>query len=138
MLYFDDMPLDWQLSILNNSQNGENDVEVSLLNQISNNSQNSKELLELKMSDNQLEQFLSTMDQPLINPYTNEQVHTTQNINTLTTTSISPLIHQQFIDSNSIRNPQLIINNTTMSIPPSKAETNIPANFTSNEQNKSK
>ncbi|ORY30873.1 hypothetical protein LY90DRAFT_705392 [Neocallimastix californiae] len=136
MLYFDDMPLDWQLSILNNSQNGENDVEVSLLNQISNNSQNSKELLELKMSDNQLEQFLSTMDQPLINPYTNEQVHTTQNINTLTTTSISPLIHQQFIDSNSIRNPQLIINNTTMSIPPSKAETNIPANFTSNEQNK--
>ena len=146
MLYFDDMPLDWQLTLLNNSQNGENDVDISLLNQISNNSQNAKELLELKMSDNQLEHFLSTMDQPLVNHYNYEQVHTTQNINTMETDSISPLINQQFIDTNALNNSHLMqdinnihdISNTSISLTPVKAEKDIPVSFTANEQYKSK
>jgi hypothetical protein len=144
MLYFDDMPLDWQLTLLNNSQNGENDVDISLLNQISNNSQNAKELLELKMSDNQLEHFLSTMDQPLVNHYNYEQVHTTQNINTMETDSISPLINQQFIDTNALNNSHLMqdinnihdISNTSISLTPVKAEKDIPVSFTANEQYK--
>jgi len=107
MLYFDDMPLDWQLSMLNNSQNGEDNIDLSLLNQISNDSENIKEILDLKLTDNQLEQFLTTMDQPLVNPYTaHKHVNTTQSINSMPTTT--SMVGTQF--TNNLENSEYLHN----------------------------
>jgi len=144
MLYFDDMPIDWQLSMLNNTQNGENNVDISLLNQISNDTQNTKEILDMKLSDNQLNHFLTTMDQPLVNPYHNNQIntiHTTaENINNMatTTTTLTPNVPQhQFINTDTVNNPHIIhnintihnINNTTVMTVPMESEANIPVTF---------
>jgi len=107
MLYFDDMPLDWQLSMLNNSQNGEDNIDLSLLNQISNDNGNIKEILDLKLTDNQLEQFLTTMDQPLVNPYTaHKHVNTTQSINSMPTTT--SMVGTQF--TNNLENSEYLHN----------------------------
>ncbi|OUM60800.1 hypothetical protein PIROE2DRAFT_13355 [Piromyces sp. E2] len=146
MLYFDEIPLDWQLSMLNNnSQDGENNVDLSLLNQISNEQQVSKEILDLKLTDNQLEHFLSTMDQPLVNPYHQKHINTTQNLSSLPTTST--IVPSQFLDTTTTI-PQTDnimtglaslhdlnnINNTGVSLASVKSETEIPVNYTNEQQ----
>ena len=145
MLYFDDMPIDWQLSMLNNTQDEENNVDLSLLNQISN-EQNSKEVMDLKLTDNQLEHFLSTMDQPLVSPYHQEQINTTQNLNSLPTTST--IVPPQFLDIattvphtnnvltelNYLQNLNDINNTAAVPLTSIKSETEIPVNYTNEQQ----
>ncbi|ORX80455.1 hypothetical protein BCR32DRAFT_293848 [Anaeromyces robustus] len=140
MLYFDDMPIDWQLSMLNNSQNGEENVDISLLNQISNDIQNAKGILNIKLSDNHLNHFLNTMDQSSVNHYHQNQINTinttAENINSMATTTatITPIVPQhQFINTNNINNPHMMQNmntiqniNNTISL---ENEVNIPVTF---------